>query len=159
MWVACRIITEEYNEKTFYLISLISMFWEISITLLNIILVIFTSYISARCERDTRLSHSSISCYSTVYKLERMLDILALVGTLYCSYILIWFILACIADCDVITYLATLFGRSPGNLYANESVESHNRTEHRTVNVNSAGICWESCLGYRRIKWYRGSLG
>lgn len=42
------------------------------------------------------------------------MDIFTLVGIFYCLYILIWFVLACIADCDVVTYLSTLFGKSPG---------------------------------------------
>ncbi|KAG4069998.1 hypothetical protein HA402_013658 [Bradysia odoriphaga] len=42
------------------------------------------------------------------------MDIFALVGAVYCLYILIWFLIACIADSDVITFLAAHFGKSPG---------------------------------------------
>lgn len=57
---------------------------------------------------------------------DRM-DVFTLVGTLYCSYILIWFIIACIADCDVITFLSLHFGKSPGKFHVSKSSQEVNR--------------------------------
>ncbi|XP_037042364.1 dehydrogenase/reductase SDR family member 7-like [Bradysia coprophila] len=50
------------------------------------------------------------------------MDIFSVVGALYCLYILIWFLIACIADCDVITFLAVHFGKSPGSEFSRKVV-------------------------------------
>ncbi|KAG4070076.1 hypothetical protein HA402_013736 [Bradysia odoriphaga] len=50
------------------------------------------------------------------------MDIFALVGAVYCLYILIWFLIACIADSDVITFLAAHFGKSPATEFSRKVV-------------------------------------
>ncbi|KAG4070073.1 hypothetical protein HA402_013733 [Bradysia odoriphaga] len=50
------------------------------------------------------------------------MDIFALIGASYCLYILVWFLIACIADCDVITFLAAHFGKSPATEFSRKVV-------------------------------------
>jgi len=50
------------------------------------------------------------------------MDIFATILVLYILYNLIWFVIACVADCDVITFLSVHFGKSPANEFAGKVV-------------------------------------
>lgn len=53
----------------------------------------------------------------------------AVVGTLSCLYNLIWFLIACIADCDVVTFLSLHFGKSPSKICYSKNNKKRRKIE------------------------------